>query len=297
MARIVPPLGRCVIVSSTYEHRSLTMKSPCIAYSSHIRPGPFCSENRSGHGWKKQYSIAPMRRSIALILIGFSVTGCKSQAPVYDPFLGRSTIPPPATGAIAGQTSDPNNPQPPSMLPPGSTAGPALMPGQPATSSALPGPATTSTPTTPQPLLPPPNAQNSAPNQGLWTPKTPTPTSPLAPRPTSTTPSPGTTSPYAPPGGFGYPGNSNQPPPPATPPTSALPGPQSSVTVSQSTSYSRPPSVSYTNASAVRSVMIGDGRMPRPVDDTAGQKPAVRIVPTGNTRPGKPIDINDLPSK
>jgi hypothetical protein len=73
-----------------------------------------------------------------------------------------------------------------------------------------------------------------------------------------------------PPGGsFEYRGTSTQGAPPV---------------VSSQSSYTPPPSVSYTNVS--RTIAIGNSRMPRPVDDSAGLR---------NTANQQPIDIQDLP--
>jgi hypothetical protein len=116
----------------------------------------------------------------------------------------------------------------------------------------------------------------SPPNNWASRPSSTAPASPSAPRPSSappsTAPTPGTSSPYLPPGGsFDYHGTSTQGAPPV---------------VSSQSSYTPPPSVSYTNVSAARTISIGNSRMPRPVDDSTGLR---------NTVNQQPIDIQDLP--
>jgi hypothetical protein len=44
-----------------------------------------------------------MRWAILILLIAFGFAGCKSQTPTVDPFFGRTTVPPPPTGSIAGR--------------------------------------------------------------------------------------------------------------------------------------------------------------------------------------------------
>ncbi len=48
-----------------------------------------------------------MKRAILIILIALGLAGCKSQTPTVDPFFGRTTVPPPPTGSIAGRAADP----------------------------------------------------------------------------------------------------------------------------------------------------------------------------------------------
>jgi len=48
-----------------------------------------------------------MKRAILILFIALGLAGCKSQTPTVDPFFGRTTIPPPSTGSIAGQAADP----------------------------------------------------------------------------------------------------------------------------------------------------------------------------------------------
>jgi len=50
---------------------------------------------------------------MALILMGVLLSGCRSQAPAVDPFFGRTTIPPPPTGAAVGGLTDPYYQTPP----------------------------------------------------------------------------------------------------------------------------------------------------------------------------------------
>ena len=229
-----------------------------------------------------------MRRLFAVILLALLTVGCKSQAPVYDPFFGRTTIPPPPTGSVTGQNADPWY-QPPPLGPQSSTTPPMVqLPMQPTAQSPLPtqpipGPAPTA-----QPSLPPQSPSNT------WAPRpsstAPSPQNRSAPRPSSTapTPAPGVGSPYTPPGGsFDYRGTSM----PKTVPLTSSP------------SRARPPSVSYTNVSASRAATVGDDRMPRPVDDSvvdgniAGRKPIIRTIQprVGRDVSSRPIDIMDLP--
>jgi hypothetical protein len=55
-------------------------------------------------GWK---GVCLMKRAILILLLASGLAGCKTQTPTVDPFFGRTTIPPPATGSIAGQSADP----------------------------------------------------------------------------------------------------------------------------------------------------------------------------------------------
>lgn len=48
-----------------------------------------------------------MKRAILIVFIALGLAGCKSQTPTVDPFFGRTTVPPPATGSISGQAADP----------------------------------------------------------------------------------------------------------------------------------------------------------------------------------------------
>jgi hypothetical protein len=48
-----------------------------------------------------------MKRAIPILIITWAMTGCKSQTPTVDPFFGRTTVPPPSTGSIAGQSTAP----------------------------------------------------------------------------------------------------------------------------------------------------------------------------------------------
>ena len=50
------------------------------------------------------------------------MAGCQSQAPVCDPFFGRTTIPPPPTGSVTGRPADPCY-QPPALAPSQAPAG------------------------------------------------------------------------------------------------------------------------------------------------------------------------------
>ena len=131
-----------------------------------------------------------MRWFLALILVGLSAAGCKSQAPVCDPFFGRTTIPPPATGSVTGRPADPCY-QPPPLVPAPSRAPVGVSPPtvqMPCQSSAQAPPSLpqgAAQPLTPQPLAPPAmTTQPASPTQ----PGSPSGLTPnvLAPRPTST---------------------------------------------------------------------------------------------------------------
>ena len=47
-----------------------------------------------------------MKRAFLVILLA-GLAGCASQTPKVDPFFGRTTVPPPPTGSIAGRSADP----------------------------------------------------------------------------------------------------------------------------------------------------------------------------------------------
>lgn len=256
-----------------------------------------------------------MRWFFVAMVVGLSAAGCKSQAPVCDPFFGRTTIPPPPTGSVTGRPADPNY-QPPPLAPGASLAPSALapptvqMPCQPSPQPAVSQPAPVMQPFVPQPLAPPTvTTQPSSPLQ---------PTSPpglapnvAAPRPTSTgsSPVPGSAppastpapsyvppsapssapssvpsppagnSPYAPPGGsFNYRGASTQ---------SSMPSvlTQPNVRVSAASS---------TNSSATGMVPAGGAAL---AGGSGGRTPIIRTLqPRGgdDTSP-RPVDILDLP--
>jgi hypothetical protein len=237
-----------------------------------------------------------MKRLFSLILVGCVVAGCKSQTPMADPFFGRTTIPPPATGSVTGRPGDPcyQPPpltQPPAQAPSGVFPPQVQLPSQPSSQSA-PGLPSASAATSSQPAQPSGIAPSvSAPR--------PSSTSPgggfLAPRPSSTSPSPGSpyvppsSSPYTPPGNsFNYRGASTQR---STPP--ALTQWNSS-----------PPAPAFTNVAATRPSAAGDDRLPGPVDDTAGNGSASNrqtMVRTLQPRvrdnaSDRPVDIMDLPN-
>lgn len=263
-----------------------------------------------------------MKRLFGLILIAILLAGCKSDPPVCDPFFGRTTIPPPPTGAVAG-CADPCYQPPPLIATPPAATGcspPTVQLPSAATSASTPpaiqmpfGPQGT----TAQPLMNQASPQPAAPGFG-----------PMAPRPSSTMPSsappprystppaspaatlgpspsgnpvaaPGTnpyapnpsgspatspgTNPYAPPGGYNYRGTSTQG-------SIFLPTRSASPTV--------------TNVAISRGSAINDDRTPRPLDSTAtdgsfaGRKPIVGTVPPRSRydSSGVAVDIADLPA-
>ncbi|MBN1395522.1 MAG: hypothetical protein JW959_10900 [Pirellulales bacterium] len=63
------------------------------------------------------------RYSALIVLIVLTAAGCRSTAPTSDPFFGRTTIPPPATGSATGACADPyyQNPLTATTPPPGAT--------------------------------------------------------------------------------------------------------------------------------------------------------------------------------
>jgi hypothetical protein len=153
-----------------------------------------------------------MKRVLALVVAVLALGGCRQAGTPTDPFFGRTTVPPPGTGAVAPRPGDPYyqpppaggplqpipQPQPLTVAPP-STPGPASAYGR----STMPG----TTPTYP------------AANSGRTISPSATPPgyspSPAPSYPPSTTPSyPPSTPPagggypsspgYAPPGGFTY---------------------------------------------------------------------------------------------
>jgi hypothetical protein len=76
-----------------------------------------------------------MKRIVILFLMFYGLPGCKSQTPSVDPFFGRTTIPPPATGSISGSAKDPYYQSTPPPQP-----NPAYSPGiTPSNPSSLPG--------------------------------------------------------------------------------------------------------------------------------------------------------------
>jgi hypothetical protein len=65
-----------------------------------------------------------MKRAIFTIFIACVLAGCKSSTPTVDPFFGRTTIPPPPTGAVSGQPANPYYQAQPALQP-----SPAQPPG------------------------------------------------------------------------------------------------------------------------------------------------------------------------
>jgi hypothetical protein len=66
-------------------------------------------------GWK---GVCLMKRAILILFIALGLAGCKSQTPTVDPFFGRTTVPPPGTGSIAGQGAAPYYQPAPTLQPP-----------------------------------------------------------------------------------------------------------------------------------------------------------------------------------
>ena len=58
-----------------------------------------------------------MKRAFLIILLAVGLAGCQSQTPTVDPFFGRTTVPPPPTGSIAGRPADPYYQSAPGMQP------------------------------------------------------------------------------------------------------------------------------------------------------------------------------------
>jgi hypothetical protein len=236
-----------------------------------------------------------MKWLFVLILVGISVTGCKSQAPVTDPFFGRTTIPPPPTGTVNGRPNDPCYQPPPLVQTPAasSTCPPSVqIPSQPSGQSSNIQPA-------PQTMAAPPASAApvySTPNYSAPRPATTGPANIYAPRPTSTAPATGTVnpsvspgpSPYAPPGGANnYRGTPSQG---STPSVSTQPSARAAAPL-------------YTNVSASGTGTAGNNRMPGPVDDAAaagslaGRNPIIHTIQprTGNEVSNRAVDIADLP--
>jgi hypothetical protein len=78
-----------------------------------------------------------MKRAFLIILIAMVLAGCKNQTPTVDPFFGRTTVPPPATGSIAGRTADPYYPAVPNVQPGPIQANAPYNQGRPASNAPL----------------------------------------------------------------------------------------------------------------------------------------------------------------
>ena len=266
--------------------------------------------NRSGHHRENWYPIGPMRWCLTIILVGWSLTGCKNPAPVTDPFFGRSTIPPPPTGSVTGRPGEPNYQPAPSI------SSPSPMPGIATPPVVQIPPQTPASASTYQPnISPQPNTYPASPPVTPTAPSTSPPavSSPpgispslLGPRPSSTgsgVPSaprtappgylPGSTGSYTPPSNsLRYPGASARGSAPLVPtrlesrPSAPLFGGTAMMGVS--------------NSSAGRS---STDRMPRPVEEAAaagGAAGAKTIAPAIPPRgrddaSDRPVDIADLP--
>lgn len=78
-----------------------------------------------------------MKRAFLIILIALGLAGCKSQSPTVDPFFGRTTVPPPPTGSIAGRAADPCYQAAPSVQPGAFPANALYNQGGPTTNAPL----------------------------------------------------------------------------------------------------------------------------------------------------------------
>lgn len=233
-----------------------------------------------------------MTRPLILILAGLSVMGCKSQSPTADPFFGRTTIPPPPTGAATGQPCNPY--QTPQVVqaptqPPGVVCPPSVqMPSQPPAVSSttlpsaqpqLPGFQPSPPAATAQPVMPPGLGPSySAPR--------PTSTGSSAPPPPLSAPPAGNPNPYVPPGGtFNYRGVSSQGSAPLVP--------------TQPDTRTALPSV--VGVSTTRTIAPPDDRMPKPLDSAGAgvgaTKPIIQTIQPRAKVDGsdRMIDIADLP--
>jgi hypothetical protein len=284
-----------------------------------VTVGSTNSQNRSGHSPRKRYPIDPMKWLIVSITVGLAAAGCKSDAPLNDPFVGRTTIPPPATGAVGGKVTDPYY-QPPALTPGAQAAGttpPAVQIPNPGTSqSPLPTSAPLSLPAASQPsptaplaapagtAAPPPGGTSRTIAPPQTTTYSPRPTSSgggansgLAPRPMSTAPAPtGSRSVQTAPAVWG---NTTY-----TPPA----GYQGVTAQTPTATATSSPAASYNTGAAQRTGVISSDRLPGPVDDSASataasngmqnRQPMVRTVsPRGSGEPaGRPVDIEDLPN-
>ena len=241
-----------------------------------------------------------MMRPLMLILVGLSLTGCKSQAPTNDPFFGRTTIPPPPTGSATGRFADPYYQTPPlTQTPPQmpAAASPPLV-QMPAQTPA--GSSTYQPPTSPQlpPYQPPAAAATTtpsvsppglAPNVSAPRPTSTAPGSSLPARPTWVAPPAGAAGPYAPPGGsLNYRGTSTQ-------------GSAPLVPTQPDTRTSLP---SIAGFSPARTITVSEDRTPKPVEDApadgsvGGRNPMIQTIQP-RPRDGasdRLIDIMDLPA-
>jgi hypothetical protein len=240
-----------------------------------------------------------MKRLFALILVGWMIAGCKTQAPVCDPFIGRTTIPPPSTGAVTGRPADPCYQSlplasTPSPTPAGLSPPVIQLPSQPSAQSSNSQPAPMATTPGQATSLPGWSSSGSAPR-----PSSTLPGGNVAPRPAPLAPSPATTSPNASPG-VGpsvHPGANPYTPPPSNSTdrgsstqgsTPAVPGPTGS----------RSTTATFASLPTARPGAAGDDRTPRPVDDgAAAGQPIIRTIqPRGRDESSdRPVDIADLP--
>ena len=73
-----------------------------------------------------------MSRLLGVVIVAALCMGCRSSAPVYDPFMGRTTVPPPGTAVV--QPGQPYYAAPPA----GATTGPPLISPPPGASATPP---------------------------------------------------------------------------------------------------------------------------------------------------------------
>lgn len=236
-----------------------------------------------------------MKWLFALILVGFLVAGCKSQAPTTDPFFGRTTIPPPSTGSVTGRPSDPGYQPPPlapasPQCPAGSLAPMVQMPSQPsAAASSMPArsaPASVAAPSGGN--LPGVSPSVLAPRPSSTMPSKTVPPQPSSSTPALSAPASGVTSPYPSSGGaYNFRGTSTQ----------------GSTSAASAQPNLRASSPSFTNVAATRTSISGDDRMPKPVDNAAadgnlaGRQPIVRTIQprARDDVSDSAVDIVDLP--
>jgi hypothetical protein len=260
-----------------------------------------------------------MNRSCLLIAVGLLLlAGCAghNESPKCDPFFGRTTIPPPSTGAAGCRSADPYYPPLPGVQPsaqpqPGCPPGSAVSPANPSTNWApRAGSPNTNTPsgstpygsgpgalgprppsTAPPSTVTPPGSRYGAPPSGA----------PANTGPTSTAP------PYSPPTPSPAPSSSA----PANPSASASPGSRYYNSPSAGTVGYRGVSLQGARSSVAQPTSptggnpsgTWDDRAPRPTDATgdggaAAQKPTVRTLQPrgGGDPPSRPaVEIGDLP--
>ncbi|MEN6407315.1 MAG: hypothetical protein ABFC77_12695 [Thermoguttaceae bacterium] len=231
-----------------------------------------------------------MRRIIfAATLIALTMAGCKDAVPVADPFVGRTTIPPPPTGAAAGRTPDLNY-QPPPLSPPSMPASSATVPPtiQMPNAAMAPSPVVGPTPASPYPSnSPTPSGTNTTPGA--------TPNY-YAPRPSSTQPRSAPSIPAPSTGTATSPGGAS----PYLPPSSNF---NNNSLNNRGASWPGTTTAPVTNVSTTPNGTMLDNRSPHPIDDATaqtargGQVPIVRTLQPRQRAEAsdQPVDILDLP--